>query len=72
MHMSRWTGMVAAVILSGVLHLPNPGHVLALQVGDKAPDFSLPATSAETVSLTDYLGKKSVVLFFYLWAFNPV
>jgi peroxiredoxin len=70
--MRGWTRTVAAVILGGVLHLPNPGHVLALQVGDKAPDFSLPATTAEAISLADYLGKKSVVLFFYLWAFNPV
>jgi AhpC/TSA family len=72
MKQRRWTRVVAAVILSGVLHLLNPGHVLALQVGDRAPDFSLPATTAEKVSLTDYLGKKPVVLFFYLWAFNPV
>ena len=72
MQMSRWTRVVAAVMLGGVLHLLNPGHVLAMQVGDKAPDFSLPATTAEAISLADYLGKKSVVLFFYLWAFNPV
>lgn len=72
MQMSLWTRVIAAVILSGVLHLLNPGHILALQVGDKAPGFSLPATTAETVSLADYLGKKPVVLFFYLWAFNPV
>lgn len=72
MPISRWTHVVMAVILGGVLHLLNPGHVLALQVGDKAPGFSLPATTAETVSLADYLGKKPVVLFFYLWAFNPV
>ncbi len=35
-----------------------------LQIGDKAPDFSLPANGGETVSLSDYKGKK-VVLFFY-------
>ena len=72
MHMSQWTRVVTAVMLGGVLHLLDPGHVLALQVGDQAPDFSLPATTAETVSLAEYLGKKPVVLFFYLWAFNPV
>ena len=55
MHMSQWTRVVTAVMLGGVLHLPHPGHVLALQVGDKAPDFSLPATTAETVSLAEYL-----------------
>ena len=36
-----------------------------LQVGDTAPDFSLPASTGKTVSLQDYLGKKRVVLYFY-------
>jgi peroxiredoxin len=45
-------------------------HVLALQVGDKAPDFSLPATTAEAIKLADYIGKKPVVVFFYLYAFS--
>lgn len=35
-----------------------------LQIGDTAPDFSLPANGGETVSLSDHKGKK-VVLFFY-------
>jgi peroxiredoxin Q/BCP len=38
---------------------------MAVQVGDKAPDFSLPAHTGETVSLSDFIGKKSVVLYFY-------
>ena len=72
MQMDQWTRVVAAVVLGGVLLLLSASHVPALQVGDQAPDFSLPATTAATVSLADYLGKKPVVLFFYLWAFNPV
>ncbi|MBN1999859.1 thioredoxin-dependent thiol peroxidase [candidate division KSB1 bacterium] len=36
-----------------------------LKAGDKAPDFSLPASTGETISLKDYLGKKRVVLYFY-------
>ncbi len=38
---------------------------IELNVGDKAPDFSLPASTGETISLKDYLGKKRVVLYFY-------
>jgi thioredoxin-dependent peroxiredoxin len=45
---------------------------LALQVGDRVPDFSLTAMTSEKISLADYLGKKPVVVFFFLWAFNPV
>jgi peroxiredoxin Q/BCP len=36
-----------------------------VRVGDKAPDFTLPNQSGQMVSLKDFLGKKSVVLFFY-------
>ena len=34
-------------------------------VGSKAPDFTLPSQSGEMVSLKDFIGTKSVVLFFY-------
>jgi peroxiredoxin len=43
----------------------------ALEVGDKAPAFTLPATTTEKLSLADYLGKKSVVLFGFIGAFTP-
>ncbi len=36
-----------------------------MRIGDKAPDFTLPSQSGETVSLSDYRGKKVVVLYFY-------
>ncbi|ELR99117.1 peroxiredoxin [Gloeocapsa sp. PCC 73106] len=36
-----------------------------LKVGDRAPDFSLLNQSGETVKLSDFLGKKSVVVYFY-------
>jgi len=72
MRMSLRTCIVTAVVWGGVLLPFSIGQVLALQVGDRAPDFSLPATTAERISLADYLGKKPVVVFFFLWAFNPV
>jgi peroxiredoxin Q/BCP len=34
-------------------------------VGDKAPDFSLPVSREEKVGLGDFLEKKNVVLAFY-------
>jgi cytochrome oxidase Cu insertion factor (SCO1/SenC/PrrC family) len=42
----------------------------ALQVGDKAPDFSLPSTNGGNVKLSDFAGKKSVVLFVFIGAFT--
>jgi len=37
----------------------------SVKVGDKAPDFSLPSQNGETVKLSDFLGEKVVVLYFY-------
>ncbi len=34
-------------------------------IGKPAPDFSLPSTAGEPVSLKQYKGKKTVVLYFY-------
>lgn len=42
----------------------------ALQVGDKAPDFSLPSTSGTPIRLSDFAGKQSVVIFTYFAAFT--
>ena len=38
---------------------------MAVQVGDKAPDFTLPSQMGDNVTLSEYLGKKNVVLYFY-------
>lgn len=43
----------------------------ALQVGDRAPDFSLPGHTGRVVRLGDYLGRRHVVLAFYIGAFTP-
>ncbi|PTX60706.1 peroxiredoxin Q/BCP [Melghirimyces profundicolus] len=36
-----------------------------IKEGDQAPDFTLPASNGENVSLSDYRGDKNVVLYFY-------
>ncbi|NVM24030.1 MAG: peroxiredoxin, partial [Desulfobacterales bacterium] len=46
--------------------------VLKVKVGDRAPDFTLPAVSGANVSLGGYLGKKNVVLSFVPAAWTPV
>jgi peroxiredoxin Q/BCP len=43
-----------------------------VQVGDPAPEFSLPSAEGETVSLGDFRGKSEVVLFFYPRDNSPV
>jgi peroxiredoxin (alkyl hydroperoxide reductase subunit C) len=45
---------------------------MTLQVGAVAPDFELPASGNRTVKLSDFRGKKNVLLAFYPFAFSPV
>jgi peroxiredoxin Q/BCP len=39
--------------------------MVAIAVGDAAPDFTLPSQTGAQVSLADYRGRQTVVLFFY-------
>jgi peroxiredoxin Q/BCP len=38
---------------------------VAVQVGDKAPDFTLPSQMGDNVTLSEFFGKKNIVLYFY-------
>ncbi len=46
--------------------------VLRVAVGDRAPDFTLPSVSGETVTLSSFRGKKNVVISFVPAAWTPV
>ncbi len=56
----------------------NPGELkpidstLKVKVGDIAPDFTLPAVSGDDVTLSQYRGKKHVVMSFVPAAWTPV
>ncbi len=57
---------LAALLVVGLVRL-----ALALSVGDKAPDFTLPSTTSEKWTLSELNGKKNVVLFAFIGAFTP-
>jgi len=42
----------------------------SVKVGDVAPDFTLPDQNSKPVKLSDFRGKKQVVLAFYVLAFT--
>ena len=80
-------GMISAFLWSATAfglsdafknNIYNPGllnptdSVLKVKVGDKAPDFSLPAVSGGSISLSQYRGKRNVVLSFVPAAWTPV
>lgn len=70
MKMKPWISMLMVVLVGAALLLINIGDVMALKVGDKAPDFTLPSTTGEKISLSQFQGEKPVVLFFYIFAFG--
>jgi peroxiredoxin len=45
-------------------HVPAEPDPEELAVGSRAADFHLPSSSGSEISLSDYLGKSHVVLFF--------
>ena len=49
---------------------PSPIPVSKLKVGDAAPDFELIDVKRQKVKLSDFKGKKNVVLAFYVLAFT--
>jgi peroxiredoxin Q/BCP len=46
------------------------GTGMSLEVGDTAPDFSLPASDGKTYSLEQFKGKQAVVIAWYPMAFT--
>ncbi len=45
---------------------------MRLKIGDRAPDFSLQSSTGEGVALSQFLGTKNVVIFFYPMDESPV
>jgi peroxiredoxin len=68
MELTRFSfmGLVSA---AGFAQNPPAGKT-HLKVGEEAPDFTLTGTQGKPVKLSDYRGKKSVVLAFFPAAFT--
>jgi len=62
--------LLAVVTVTALAQQPKPPVKTHLKVGDKAPEFSLRATDGNTYKLSDFKGKKNVVLAIYVLAFT--
>jgi mycoredoxin-dependent peroxiredoxin len=61
---------LAAVVFLG--RIPSPGGmIMSITVGSTAPDFTLKDQSQKDVKLSDFAGKKNVVLVFYPLDWSP-
>ena len=47
------------------------GVALAVEVGEQAPDFTLPSTTGEPIRLSQFRGKQHVLLEFYVRDHGP-
>jgi AhpC/TSA family len=61
--------IVLGLLLGGMFM--GIGVATALEVGEQAPDFTLPSTTGEEISLSQFRGKKLVLLEFYGVDFAP-
>ena len=78
----RLSSALAASLLAGALAVastaPAAGQAMPTEnqsmsmpkVGDMAPDFTLLANDWKPVKLSDFRGKKNVILAFYVLAFT--
>lgn len=57
---------LAATLAAQVVPAPQT----QLKVGDMAPDFTLPSTTGGRITLSQFRGKKTVVLAFFVAAFT--
>ena len=67
----RIASRLVAVTLLALLAALAAAPASALQVGDKAPDFSLPGPGGKPVKLSDLTAKGPVVLYTFVAAFTP-
>lgn len=62
--------IISGLVLGAVASLLLAGAASALEVGQKAPDFTLAAPGGKPVKLADLLGKGPVVIYTFIQAFT--
>ncbi len=69
--MSMKRAVVRTFLLSVLAVMTLAHAVSALEVGQQAPDFSLPGPDGKPVKLSDLTAKGPVVIYTFIAAFTP-
>jgi thioredoxin-dependent peroxiredoxin len=69
MHKTR--GVTRTVVLTALVVALLAGMAGALEVGQKAPEFSLNGTDGKPVKLSELTAKGPVVIYTFIAAFTP-
>ncbi|MBI4381370.1 MAG: redoxin domain-containing protein [candidate division NC10 bacterium] len=75
MNGKRWLMMASRLLRHMaplLLVLVLPAMSAGVEVGEKAPDFELPSTMGGKIRLSDFAGRKNVILEFHVLDFAPV
>jgi len=62
--------IIRGMLVAAMMVLQGAGPANALDVGQKAPDFTLTAAGNKLVTLADLLGKGPVVIYTFVDAFG--
>jgi len=63
--------VIRSFVLTALAVLVLASAAVALEVGQKAPDFSLNGTDGKPVKLSDLTAKGPVVIYTFIAAFTP-
>jgi len=69
--MSIKRAVARTLVLSALAVVTLASAAVALEVGQKAPDFALNGTDGKPVKLSDLTGKGPVVIYTFIAAFTP-
>ena len=66
----RYMRLRKIVLAGALLTLVAAGPAAALEVGQKAPDFTIAGVGGKPVKLADMLGKGPIVIYTFIQAFT--
>ena len=66
-----WRGPIILAVMLLTSLLAGMRETAALEVGEKAPDFTLLSTTGDKISLSQFQGKQFVLIEFYGADFAP-